>query len=81
MLRPLFRKIDHINEDAETADAREEAEEAQERAAVEQALANEPPPDAPGAQGYRENLAMAKTLAQNDPRVVANVVKAWVGAE
>jgi flagellar biosynthesis/type III secretory pathway M-ring protein FliF/YscJ len=23
---------------------------------------------------------MAKTLARDDPRVVANVVKAWVGA-
>lgn len=32
------------------------------------------------ARGYRENLAMAKTLAKDDPRVVANVVKAWVGA-
>jgi flagellar M-ring protein FliF len=81
MLRPVFRKIDHINDDAETADAREEAEEASERAAVEEALASEPVPEPPGAQGYRENLAMAKTLAQNDPRVVANVVKAWVGAE
>ncbi len=81
MLRPVFRKIDHINDDAENADAREEAEEASERAAIEEALANEPVPEPPGVQGYRENLAMAKTLAQNDPRVVANVVKAWVGAE
>jgi flagellar M-ring protein FliF len=81
MLRPVFRKIDHINDDAETADAREEAEEEQARLAVQEALATEPPPEAPGVQGYRENLALAKTLAQNDPRVVANVVKAWVGAE
>ena len=81
MLRPVFRKIDHINDDAETADAREEAEEAQERAKAEELLANEPEPEPPGVQGYRENLAMAKSLAQNDPRVVANVVKAWVGAE
>ncbi|WP_332879158.1 flagellar basal-body MS-ring/collar protein FliF [Massilia sp. S19_KUP03_FR1] len=84
MLRPVFRKIDHINDDAETADAEEEAaaeEEAKERAAVEEAQATEPVPEPPGAQGYRENLAMAKALAQNDPRVVANVVKAWVGAE
>jgi flagellar M-ring protein FliF len=35
--------------------------------------------DNPQAQGYRENLIMAKKLAQEDPRVVANVVKAWVG--
>jgi len=82
MLRPVFRKIDHINDDAESADAREEAEQEQARLAVEEALATaEPPPEAPGQQGYRENLALAKTLAQNDPRVVANVVKAWVGAE
>jgi flagellar M-ring protein FliF len=33
------------------------------------------------ALGYRENLQMAKDLARGDPRVVANVVKAWVGAE
>ena len=81
MLRPLFRKIDHINDDAEDADAREEAQEEQERLVREEIAASEPAPEAPGAQGYRENLAMAKTLAQNDPRVVANVVKAWVGAE
>jgi flagellar M-ring protein FliF len=33
------------------------------------------------AQGYRANLQMAKELARQDPRVVANVVKAWVGSE
>jgi flagellar M-ring protein FliF len=31
--------------------------------------------------GYRANLQMAKDLAREDPRVVANVVKAWVGSE
>ena len=29
-------------------------------------------------RGYEENLAAAKTLAKEDPKVVANVVKAWV---
>ncbi len=29
-------------------------------------------------RGYEENLDAAKTLARNDPKVVANVVKAWV---
>jgi flagellar M-ring protein FliF len=33
------------------------------------------------ARGYRANLQMAKELAQNDPRIVANVIKTWVGAE
>ncbi|MFL6676047.1 MAG: flagellar basal-body MS-ring/collar protein FliF, partial [Massilia sp.] len=32
------------------------------------------------AQGYRANLLMAKELAQKDPRIVANVLKEWLGA-
>ena len=31
-------------------------------------------------RGYAENLDAAKALAKQDPKVVANVVKAWVGA-
>ena len=30
---------------------------------------------------YKSNLDMAKTLAQSDPRIVANVIKEWLGAE
>ncbi|MCS0589469.1 flagellar basal-body MS-ring/collar protein FliF [Massilia norwichensis] len=30
---------------------------------------------------YKSNLEMAKSLAQNDPRIVANVIKEWLGAE
>ena len=30
---------------------------------------------------YQDNLDAAKTLARNDPKMVANVVKAWVGNE
>ncbi|MGJ7914675.1 flagellar basal-body MS-ring/collar protein FliF [Massilia sp. LXY-6] len=30
---------------------------------------------------YKSNLEMAKTLAQNDPRIVANVIKEWLGAD
>ena len=29
--------------------------------------------------GNRENLALAKKLANEDPRVVAQVIKAWIG--
>ena len=32
-------------------------------------------------RGYAENLDAAKVLAKQDPKVVANVVKAWVGNE
>jgi len=31
------------------------------------------------ARTYQDNLEAAKTLARNDPKMVANVVKAWVG--
>lgn len=33
------------------------------------------------ARSYQDNLEAAKTLAKNDPKMVANVVKAWVGNE
>jgi flagellar M-ring protein FliF len=30
---------------------------------------------------YKTNLEMAKSLASNDPRIVANVIKEWLGTE
>ena len=32
------------------------------------------------ARTYRDNLTMAKKLAAEDPRIVANVIKDWIGA-
>ncbi|WP_322403725.1 flagellar basal-body MS-ring/collar protein FliF [Massilia luteola] len=32
-------------------------------------------------QVYKTNLEMAKDLAKNDPRIVANVIKEWLGTE
>jgi flagellar M-ring protein FliF len=75
MMRPVFRKFDEIVEVPPepvkpSVDAVEEEALRAELAAVEtQSVA-----------GYRENLNMAKKLANEDPRVIANVVKAWVGA-
>ena len=37
--------------------------------------------EAPRERSYRANLALAKEMARDDPRIVANVIKAWVGAE
>ena len=34
----------------------------------------------PGQRNYQENLARAQKLANEDPRVVANIVKTWVGS-
>ena len=33
----------------------------------------------PGQRNYEENLTRAQQLANQDPRVVANIVKTWVG--
>jgi flagellar M-ring protein FliF len=33
----------------------------------------------PGQRNYQENLTRAQSLASQDPRVVANIVKTWVG--
>jgi flagellar M-ring protein FliF len=72
MMRPVFRKFDQIVElppaSSSATQAEEQAEVALQAAAQSHQVA-----------GYRENLNMAKKLAQEDPRVVANVVKAWVG--
>jgi flagellar M-ring protein FliF len=32
-------------------------------------------------QVYKSNMEMAKDLAKNDPRIVANVIKEWLGTE
>ena len=33
----------------------------------------------PGQRNYQENLSRAQKMANEDPRVVANIVKTWVG--
>ena len=34
----------------------------------------------PGQRSYQENLTRAQKMASEDPRVVANIVKTWVGS-
>ena len=77
LLRPLIRKLDELTADPEppvVAEAEEEEIAEIEREEQEAAVAVQV------QSGYRDNLAMAKKLATEDPRVVANVVKAWVGS-
>ena len=45
--------------------------------ALEQ-LAGDERPALPGQRNYQENLSRAQKLANEDPRVVANIVKTWV---
>ena len=78
LLRPVLRRFDQITVVAAGPAAPEMTKEEAVQAEVQRIQLEEA--DTQTARGYRENLAMAKTLAKDDPRVVANVVKAWVGA-
>ena len=73
MLRPVMHSIDQIADRTPRVIDPEEALSLEERTQLEAMEANQ-------ARGYRENLQMAKKLAKEDPRIVANVVKAWVGS-
>jgi flagellar M-ring protein FliF len=75
MMRPVLRKFDEIVEVPPEA-AKPSAEQLDEEALRAELAESETQTVA----GYRENLNMAKKLATEDPRVIANVVKAWVGA-
>lgn len=75
LLRPVMRRLDQIG-DLPPLPPRPEPEDAEAVIARTQLQEME----SGQGQGYRDNLQMAKTLAKEDPRVVANVVKAWVGA-
>ncbi|MES2297837.1 MAG: flagellar basal-body MS-ring/collar protein FliF [Pseudomonadota bacterium] len=78
MLRPLFRKLDEITKVEPPPPEPEPTPEEDKEAVIARTQLEEM--EALQAKGYRENLQMAKNLAKEDPRVVANVVKAWVGA-
>ncbi|QYF96077.1 flagellar M-ring protein FliF [Massilia sp. PAMC28688] len=78
MLRPVLRKLDEISDVPPLPPPRVQTPEEEVQAEIARTQLEEM--EAGQAQGYRENLQMAKNLAKEDPRVVANVVKAWVGA-
>ena len=78
LLRPAFRKLDQwANPPVPEEEEEEEVVELTPESIEEQTAMQEM--EAKLHQGYRENLQMAKNMAKEDPRVVANVVKAWVG--
>ena len=73
VLRPLIRRIA-----AQFAPPPPPVEEEDEDAIVH--IAHEQPePMGTKPRTYQDNLDAAKELARNDPKMVANVVKAWVG--
>lgn len=79
MMRPVFKKIDEINApEPEPEVPEEEIEEGPDEALIAEEELRKMEENT--ARGYRENLAMAKKLAMEDPRIVANVIKEWIGA-
>jgi len=78
MMRPIFRKLDQIADIPPPPPPPPPPDPDEERAAIVRSQLEEM--EAMQAQGYRENLQMAKNLAKEDPRIVANVVKSWVGS-
>ncbi|MBC3885995.1 flagellar basal-body MS-ring/collar protein FliF [Undibacterium griseum] len=88
-LKPLLYKI--MGKDAEAEKAK--AEEAERLAAAERAmeekeddaaiveLSGEHEPHLRNGTSYEMNLEMARDLAKEDPRIVANVIKKWINNE
>ena len=70
-LRPMLRKISEII--AASKEAKEKGEEG------EEGLSEAPGVTMSKVRTYEQNLEAAKQLARQDPKVVANVVKGWVG--
>jgi flagellar M-ring protein FliF len=90
ILRPLMRPVMHKFDEATAMPEEEKKEDEEDQAAIVD-LEGKPllGPDgmpveeeeAPRERSYRANLQMAKDMARDDPRIVANVIKAWVGSE
>ncbi|WP_371867294.1 flagellar basal-body MS-ring/collar protein FliF [Pseudoduganella guangdongensis] len=78
MMRPVFKKIDQINEPEPEPEPEPIVEPL--GPTPEELLAEEiAKMEENTARTYRDNLALAKKLAAEDPRIVANVLKEWIG--
>lgn len=81
LLRPAIKKFDEATavpeepkeeEKADGEQAEEDAEPDEEELEEEEKIRRD--------MGYRANLKLAKDLANQDPRIVANVIKGWLGS-
>ncbi len=80
LLRPAIKKFDEataVPEEPKEEDKAEGEEGEEEAAPDEEDLEEEE--KIRRDMGYRANLKLAKDLANEDPRIVANVIKAWLG--
>lgn len=80
LLRPVMRKFDELTKPPPPPppepEPEPEPEVTEEEIEAKTALQEM---EAKLHQGYREQLQMAKNMAKEDPRIVANVIKSWVG--
>jgi flagellar M-ring protein FliF len=80
ILRPLLRQVlQKFDKIVEVPEEKKDKDDEPAQAALGEAELEEVE-EQQQVQGYRANLQMAKDLARDDPRVVANVIKSWVGA-
>jgi flagellar M-ring protein FliF len=81
LLRPAIKKFDEATAVPEEPKEEEKDEDAEEEVAdtpAEEAIKEEE--KMRQDMGYRANLKMAQELASKDPRIVANVIKGWLGS-
>jgi len=76
-VRPMINKLKKSIDP--TAEHEHVGEEGDEDAIVDLSTQHEVAPMGNAVRTYQDNLDAAKELARQDPKVVANIVKAWVG--
>jgi flagellar M-ring protein FliF len=76
VLKPMLRRLTHNLDTPTTAPALNGAESNAGIGSDGQLLQD----DLVSISGYQKNLGLAKELARSDPRIVANVIKTWVGS-
>ena len=83
LLRPAIKKFDEATAMPDEEKLEQEAEAAAAAAAEAEEAEQEEIEEVEQerrALGYRANLKVAQDLAREDPRIVANVIKAWLGS-
>jgi len=81
LLRPAIKKFDDATAVPEEPKAEEKDEDDEDKVELTPEEENiEEEEKIRRDMGYRANLKLAKELAAQDPRIVANVMKAWLGS-
>ncbi len=84
MMRPVMRKIEEVSGpppgfERLAEEAAKEAAKKEEEEKIDEVIL--PTPEDEERRIYQENLDLARGVARADPRVVANVIKSWIGPQ